>query len=292
MSPWIETQRSAVRSWDADELGHMNVQHYIGRFSDAAVAGMAALGLTPEVMRETRRGIATVRQRVRFLHELRVGDFLHVETGVFSIGQKSLGLIHRMYDDSTGEIAATQEQTVVVLDLEARRGLTLPEEIRGKVDAHRVDWSDRAPEFPPMPEAPGMRDTYLGTVQAWELDAMGHQTLQFYITKFSMASDRLLFEAGLNRQMMETSGMSQAALDYLIEYRREARVADLLRVKSAVTELGTKSFKLCHRMLDAVTGELCATLQVVSVLFNTRTRRGEPIPPAMRAKAQGLMVPR
>ena len=288
---WIETQRSTVESWDADYLGHMNVQFYIGRFSEAAIGASAAIGLTADVMRREHRGISTVRQRIKFLNELRVGDFLHVESGVGPIGGKSMMIVHRMVNSETGQVAATMEQTIVLLDTEARRGLAWPEAMRAKAAALDIGWNDPPPQFPRMPQGvEGFRDTYRGAANTWEMDVMGHLSVQFYVARFSAASGHTQLNIGLTREAMERGNLGLAALDYLIQYRRECKAGDYLAIKSGITSVNNKTMTLCHKMFDVLTGELIATAEVVSLLFSTTARRGEPWPQEMRAKAEALLV--
>jgi len=288
---WIETQRSAVESWDADYLGHMNVQFYVARFSEAAMHASAALGLTPEVMRTDRRGISTVRQRIRFMSELRPGDFLHVESGIAQIGTKSMMQVHRMTNSATGKVAAAMEQTVVLLDLDARRGLAWPEPMRERARAMQIDWQNEPPSFPPIPNGiDGFRDTYRGAAMPWEMDVMGHLSVQFYVARFSAASGHALLNVGLTREMMDANQWGLAALDYVVTYARECKAGDCIAVKTGITEVNNKTLKLCHKMFDTVTNEHIATLEVVSLLFNSAERRGQPLPPEMRAKAEGLLV--
>jgi acyl-CoA thioester hydrolase len=288
---WIETQRSAVESWDADYLGHIELHVHVARFSEAAMNASAALGLTPDVMRNERRGISTVRQRIRFMSELRPGDFLHVESGVAQIGTKSLMQAHRMTDSATGKVAATMEQTVVLLDLDARRGLAWPEPMRERARAMQVEWRNEPPSFPPIPTGTdGFRDTYRGAAMPWEMDVMGHLSVQFYVARFSAAAGHALLNVGLTREVMDANSWGLAALDYVVTYARECKAGDCLAIKTGITEVGSKTLKLCHKMVDAVTGEPIATLEVVSLLFNSTARRGEPLPADMRAKAEALLV--
>ena len=41
---WMETCRGVVYPWHCDQLGHMNVQHYVGHFDIAAFHFLAELG--------------------------------------------------------------------------------------------------------------------------------------------------------------------------------------------------------------------------------------------------------
>jgi acyl-CoA thioester hydrolase len=253
---WIETQRGSVENADADARGRMHVPSYTGRFSEAVLATSAALGVTPDVARKERWGISTVRQRVRFLNALRVGDFLYTESGVAQLGNKSLMQVQRMSNAATGAVAATMEQTIVLLDLDARRGLAWPPAMRERAQAMQVPWDAPAPEFPPTPEGlDGFRDTYRGIAMPWEVDPTEHLSVEFYIRRFASAVGHLLLRIG--------APAGFAIRDYVVTYRRECRAGNMMQIKSAVTERGDTVLKTCHKMLDPLNGEPIATLEAL-----------------------------
>jgi acyl-CoA thioesterase FadM len=253
---WIETQRGSVETTDADTQGRMHVPYYTGRFSEAAMASSAALGLTREVASKERWGLSTVRQRARFLSELKVGDFLYTESGVAQLGNKSLMQVHRMTNAATGAVAATMEQTVVLLDLDARRGLAWPPAMRERAQAMAVDWQQPAPAFPPTPDGlDGFRDTYRGVAMPWEVDPTEHLSVEFYIRRFTSAVGHLLLHLG--------APPGFAIRDYVVTYRRECRAGDMMQVRSAVTERGESVLKTCHKMFDPLNGEPIATLEAL-----------------------------
>jgi acyl-CoA thioesterase FadM len=253
---WIETQRGSVENSDVDARGQMHVPNYTGRFSEAAMAASAALGLTPEVARKERRGISTVRQRVRFLGALKVGDLHYTESGVAQIGNKSLMQVHRMTNAATGAVAATMEQTVVLLDLDARQGVAWPQPMRERAQAMDVGWQAPAPEFPPTPTGlDGFRDTYRGVAMPWEVDPTEHLSVEFYIRRFATAVSYTLLHIGA------TAGF--AIRDYVVTYRRECRAGDMMQIKSAVTERSETALNTCHKMLDPLSGEPIATFEAL-----------------------------
>lgn len=63
----VKTYLGRVSEQECVRLGHMNVQFYVARVSDAAwhVDLMASIGITPEFIRERRQAPAAVRRRFR-----------------------------------------------------------------------------------------------------------------------------------------------------------------------------------------------------------------------------------
>ena len=51
MGEMIEVARSAVQTWECDQMGHMNVQFYVAKAEEGMTALAAALGLSPRAQR-------------------------------------------------------------------------------------------------------------------------------------------------------------------------------------------------------------------------------------------------
>lgn len=115
-------------------MGHMNVQYYVAAFDQAMWHLVHALGYRTEWQKEKGEGWADVQHHVNFSQELAVGSLFYVDSGVASVGGKSLTTVHRLYNIS-GELCATDEIKSVYFDLVARKGLPLPDALR--VNAER-----------------------------------------------------------------------------------------------------------------------------------------------------------
>ena len=51
----IETYRGVVYPWHCDQMGHMNVMWYTGKFDEASWNLFAQIGITPSYLRERHR---------------------------------------------------------------------------------------------------------------------------------------------------------------------------------------------------------------------------------------------
>ena len=69
------TYKGTVFPWHCDEMGHMNVMWYVGKFDEATRHFFHELGITPAFVRETRRGMAAVEQTIQYKRELLVRRF-------------------------------------------------------------------------------------------------------------------------------------------------------------------------------------------------------------------------
>src|SRR2546428_11386622 len=91
---WIETYRGTVYRWEVDNVDHFTVAFYFARLEDARDALLHAVGLDAEALEGSAGACVTVECYVRYLRELRVGDILHIRTGVVGVEDDGLRLVH------------------------------------------------------------------------------------------------------------------------------------------------------------------------------------------------------
>ena len=134
MEPMI-TDKGAVLPWHCDEMGHMNVMWYVGKFDEGTRHFFHALGLTPAFLRANKRCMAAVEQTIQYKRELLAGDIVTVHSVLLEIKDKSVRFAHEMRKADTDEIAATTELTGVHIDTVARRACAFPAAVREKAAA-------------------------------------------------------------------------------------------------------------------------------------------------------------
>jgi len=127
-----------------------------------------------------------------------------------------------------------------------------------------------------------------GVAHPWTCDVMGHMTTRFYVAMFDDASYHFLNMAfpGVN----EDSRLGWADVRHVIEYQREVAAGDLLEVFATLTKIGGKSVSVRYRMQNVTRGEVAATLEAITVLFDLEARQGVQIPDPVRQSAVALLV--
>ena len=126
MQPML-TYSGTVFPWHCDQMGHMNVMWYVGKFDEATWHLFHALGITPAFLRENNRGMAAVEQTIQYKRELLAGDIVTVHSVLLEIKDRSVRFAHEMRKADTGEIAATTVLTAVHFDKAARRACAFPD---------------------------------------------------------------------------------------------------------------------------------------------------------------------
>jgi acyl-CoA thioester hydrolase len=139
MADYVETFRGVVYPWHCDHLGHMNVQHYVGMFDQALGHLLLRLGLRLKRDGEPKRAFVDVKHIVEYKRELRVGSMVWIESAPLEVGNKSLRCMNRMFNAETGEISATSEMIAVHFDLQARKAVPIPDEMRTRIQESIVE---------------------------------------------------------------------------------------------------------------------------------------------------------
>ena len=126
--PAFVTYRGTVRPDELDRLGHMNVQHYMGRISHAGFAVMEKIGLG-ESSAHGRKALSMLRCEIDFRRELTQGEAIRIETEMQTVGTKSLTFRHRMIVEADGALAMEAKVVAVCIDLDTRKSAPLPDDV-------------------------------------------------------------------------------------------------------------------------------------------------------------------
>ncbi|MDP1691929.1 MAG: thioesterase family protein [Burkholderiaceae bacterium] len=121
----VETYLGRVSPLECDHLGHMNVQFYVARVSDAAWHVMASIGITPAYIRQHRKAPAAVKQEIAYLKEVLAGDLLQMHSGLLEASERKLTFFHRLRKLEDDQVVMTSKVFTVNMDLDARRSAPL-----------------------------------------------------------------------------------------------------------------------------------------------------------------------
>jgi acyl-CoA thioester hydrolase len=274
---WLETYRGTVFRWEVDHNDHLTVAYYFSRIGDAGAGLLGAIGLGPAAAR-------TADCFVRYQRELRVGDILHMESGVIAVESDALTLGHKLFDSGAGTLCTTVEQRV-------RLAAPLDLAVRRRAEARRVAWDGPARERRPRPAGlAGFRDSARDTVKPAELDLSGGPALSHYIHRFSAANGHAIAAFGMTPAYMRAEQRGFSTFEFQLELGDGLRAGDAVRVRSAVCHVGSSSLRLLHVMTREPGDQVVATLEQSGVHFDQAARRPAPLPDALRERARALLV--
>jgi acyl-CoA thioesterase FadM len=137
----------------------------------------------------------------------------------------------------------------------------------------------------------GFVDGTLDTVKPSEMNVLGRAGLSHYIHRFSASGGHLMAAFGMSPAYMRSELRGLSTFEFQLAITGALRAGDVVRVQSALAHVGNSSLRLFHRMLNARSGELLATLEQSGVHLDRDARRPTPLPEALRAKARALLAP-
>jgi acyl-CoA thioester hydrolase len=272
--PWLETYRGTVYRWEVDANDHLTVAYYLARFGDAAAAVLHALGLGPA---------PTTECFIHYRRELRVGDLMHVQSGVLAAEADGLVLGHRLVESTEAAVCTTVEH---------RLALALTAEQRRAAEARRVTWDGPPRERRPRPATlDGFRDSARDAVKPSEVDELGRLALAAAVHRYSAANGHVLAAFGFTPRYMREASRGFSTFEFQLGFEGGGvRVGDPLLVRSALTHVGNSSMRILHVMTDLRSGERVSTLEQAGVHLDLDARRPAPLPESLRTAALALLV--
>jgi acyl-CoA thioester hydrolase len=84
-------------AWECDELGHLNMRHYVGKFSQARKFLFIKLGLVNAFKPRAQSTVRVKNLHIKYLGEARPGQPLKIMSAILTVEEQTLSLCHIMY---------------------------------------------------------------------------------------------------------------------------------------------------------------------------------------------------
>lgn len=120
---------------------------------------------------------------------------------------------------------------------------------------------------------------------------LGEAGLAAYIHRFSAANAQLLAAFGWTPAYSRVERRGFSTFEFRLRFPGCLRGGDLAVVRSGLLHLGNSSLRALHRLANAGTGALVATLEQSGVHFDVDARRPTPLPAALRERAAAMVLP-
>lgn len=286
--------QGSVNTWECDEGGHLNVRFHVER-AMSGLAHMAQVLAMPHAMSASAAGtIVPLEAHMRFLREARPGEPLVMHGGVISLDESDGRLCLDMrHADGAPSSAFTLR--VAHVDPRAMRPFPWSSRTRASAAAHTCALPDHAkPRSVDINRAPSdassARAEKLGLqriggayVTPDQCDSFGRLRGEQFIGRISDSVPNILSSwrrTAVSAAQLEPAG---AVVEARLVFRRWPRAGDLIEVRSGVAEVGDKTLRLVHWLLDPSSGGAWASMEAVALTFDTVTRKA--ISPAPEARA-------
>ena len=132
-------------------------------------------------------------------------------------------------------------------------------------------------------------ETYRGMVMAQETDSNDHMNVQFYTTKYDMASGQFLAQLGYDLQGFKNKNLGFAYVELGIQYLKEVLEDDVIHIQTTVEKVANKVVTIKHQMKDSITDQLVSEAVAKWVIFDKRARKAIPLDEDLKKNLLDLM---
>jgi acyl-CoA thioester hydrolase len=293
--------RGSVNTWECDDGGHLNVRFHLER----AMIGLAhmahALGAPRAFAQAAGSTITPLEAHIRFLKEARPGAPLVMHGGVAALGESDATLC---LDMRHADGAPASCFTLKVAHVETRGFRAFPWSARTREAGKQLQAALPAHARPrsidlnqPLAEASRQGAIALGAerigatmVTPDQCDAFGRLRGEHFVGRVSDSVPNLLMqwrEAAASETGASPAG---AVVEARLVFRRFPRAGDLIEIYSGIAEVGDKTLRLGHWIVDPESGKPWASMEAVALTFDTATRKALAPSAEARARLARLVV--
>ena len=296
--PGVEIWRGGVNTWECDEMGHMNVRHYVGRAMEGLVGLAAELGMPHAFSPFANATLLVKEHHIRFLREAHAGAPLYMLGGVIEMGECDAKVLQLLVHPASGELAATFQTTVVHATPREGQVFPWPTIARERAEALRVEVPEKARarslDLSPFAstaslaraEALGLTRIGLGGLLPSDCDVLGRMRAEQFIGRVSDGIGAFIHpfrDTIVAHADPKPARFGGAVLEYRIAYLAWPHVGDRVDIRSGLLGADARTMRMVHWMLDPATGEPWGTSQAVAVTFDLDARKVVPVTDAAQA---------
>lgn len=304
--PGVEIWRGGVNTWDCDEMGHMNVRHYVVRAQEGLIGLAAELGLPGAFSPHANATLLVKEHHIRFLREAHAGAPLTMLGGVIEMGETEARLLQLLIHPATGELAATFQTIVVHATPREGQPFPWPRIARERAKALMVEVPDKArarsldlSPFTPTAslaraEALKLPRIGLGGLLPSDCDVYGRMRAEQFIGRVSDGIGAFIHpfrDLVVEHAEHRPQRMGGAVLEYRIAYLAWPRIGDRIDIRSGLVGTDARTMRVVHWMLDPATGEPWGTSEAVAITFDLDARKVVPVTDAARTALARFEVP-
>ncbi|MBU8907657.1 acyl-CoA thioesterase [Desertibacillus haloalkaliphilus] len=109
-------------------------------------------------------------------------------------------------------------------------------------------------------------------VREEEIDQLGHVNNKVYVSYFESGRGQWFSKAGLSFDDMSEKKIGTVVVRLDINFKKEARLGEHLRVKTTPIKMGNRSFEFKQVILNE-SDEVITEAKVITVMFDLATRK-------------------
>ncbi len=291
-------------NWECDELGHLNMRHYMTKVHQARQFFFIHLGLENSFRTDADSTVRVREFTIRYLKESRPGARLSIHTGLLSLSGSKAELVHIM-THFDGTISAAITETVDHIYLRTGQAFNWPTRVRAATKKWRAERpvSTRPRGLPSedlAPLAPSKRDLEnlgaahigAGVFQPYELDIFSCVTAQALLGRVteSVGNFYALWPE-IHDGLYSGGTTSGALLELRCHIHHHATAGEALELYSAIQSANPYTRQAAHHIVSPVTGQSWASLSASACLFDLEARKLLKTPHEQVEALNALAIP-
>lgn len=129
---------------------------------------------------------------------------------------------------------------------------------------------------------------YSDKVRPEWIDYNGHMNVAFYVLAFDYATEAVLEKIGMGERYCKDEEKSVFVVESHITYQSEVLENEPLEIRSYILGYDLKRIHLYHEMFSAKTGQKSATIEIMALHVDMKSRKTTEINEALRERLDVL----
>lgn len=304
---FIESWRGEAVNWECDELGHLNMRHYLTKARQARKMTAMHLGLTHSFDQQAMSTLRLRRAHIRYLKECRPGARLHIKTGITHMGDNNVNMLHMMYHRD-GTVAATIDETLEHISVASQKPFDWPERIKHNAKslitstppiakpramdrAEALRLKDRTPAYRDLTSPPYYK-IGMGVFREDEMDIFGVATSTNLMGRISESVGH--FEAGypeLHERDYSPTHINGVLLEIFIYIHQHPMAGQAYHIHSGVHSVNENIRRFHHHMVNPFNGQPWMHTVAIGALMDLKARKLVKISPAHKKQIEAILIP-
>jgi len=293
--------QGSVNTWECDDGGHLNIRFHMER-AFTGLAHMARALELPHAFTENAGSTLIAQEaHVRFIKEARPGAPLIMHGGVVEMGESDATLCFDMrhHDGAPGTAFTFKVRHVETRGLRSfpwsARSRDAAKKLKCKLPEHAKPRSIDVNQ--PIADASLANAATIGVqriggalVYPDQCDPLGRLRGEHFVGRISDSVPNLLAPW---RQAAASDGVQPAGavVEGRFVFRKFPRAGELIEVHSGIAEIGEKTLRIVHWLLDPESGIAWASMEAVALTFDVNTRKALTPSPEARGRVSKLVAP-
>jgi len=293
--------QGSVNTWECDDGGHLNIRFHMER-AFTGLAHMARALELPHAFTENAGSTLIAQEaHVRFIKEARPGAPLIMHGGVVEMGESDATLCFDMrhHDGAPGTAFTFKVRHVETRGLRSfpwsERSRDAAKKLKCKLPEHAKPRSIDVNQ--PIADASLANAATIGVqriggalVYPDQCDPLGRLRGEHFVGRISDSVPNLLAPW---RQAAASDGVQPAGavVEGRFVFRKFPRAGELIEVHSGIAEIGEKTLRIVHWLLDPESGIAWASMEAVALTFDVNTRKALTPSPEARGRVSKLVAP-